>query len=54
MLLNFLMGVTGLLLAGSSIGRGIWDKDIKAAAFGIIYLIPGLYFTIAAIGGSAT
>ncbi len=50
MLFNFLMGVFGLLLAGDSIGRGARMTDIKILGLGVIEVVVGLYFTVAAIG----
>ena len=50
MLLNYCIGITGFVLAGDAIGRGLRECSGKYISFGVIEFFAGLYFSIAAIG----
>lgn len=53
MIFNFAMGVSGLILAGDSLGRGIRLSDSGIFVIGSIELLAGLFFLIAAIGAGS-
>jgi hypothetical protein len=50
MLINLTFGITALVFAGDSLGRGLRIKHPGIFVFGIGELIAGLYFIVAAIG----
>lgn len=51
--IDLIVGVTALLLAGDSFGNGYRSKSTGIFAVGVLELLAGLYFTLAAIGVSA-
>lgn len=50
LLLDCFIGITGLVLSGDSLGRGIRSKNLKILTIGGIQIAIGLYFLVAAIG----
>lgn len=50
-ILNFVIGATGLVLAGHSFGKAQFDNASGAAVVGVAELVAGIYFSVSAIGG---
>jgi hypothetical protein len=51
--LNIALGVPGLILAGDSFGVSIRTRNLAVFAVGVIELMVGLFFVIAAIGSAS-